>query len=712
MTTTETDAALPAFVPVADSPVTVGRSAGSALRLTDPSVSRAHATLRRAGGRIVVEDHDSRFGTFVNGARVRTAAVAPGDRVRFGAAAAYRVEPGGLRLDPAAGVALEVDGLTLAVDATADPARALGALLWRRGGPGPGGDDARRVLVRDVSFCVRPDAFVGLLGPSGAGKSTVLRCLAGLRPPAEGRLTFDGGRDAYAEPEAYWATLGHVPQDDVVDARLTVRENLALAARLRLGRGADVAAAVGEAAERVGLGGCAGTAAGTLSGGQRKRLGVAVELLRRPRLLMLDEPAAGLDPASEARLMELLRLVARRGATVVCTTHLTDHLRLLDEVLVIGVKDGVGRVAYAGPPEGLLPHFGCRHYADLYEALDGGRFDPAGEGAAEGLPVIVPLAVDGAPLGTPPTDSCPAPVPVRQATEPLAAPAAAGDFLGQFAVVAGRLALLLARDRGLAAATAAQPVALGLLVALTQYGIADNEVGKVTFFAVVVAIWLGLNGAARDLVRDRRHYVRDRLAGLRPGAYLGALAAVHAAVGAGQVAALLAVLRLVGGWVLAPEAAAALRAAAGAPLAATLLLSHLGGVGLGLLASARARTEEAAVAALPLLIMPQLLLSAVATGVYSTPHADPRPFRPLAVALTAGGAAPSWPAALVDAASLACLSRPAALVAEAPRVAGYGPWAWLGDLCHLLILLFGVWALVLLAFGRAERRWLRSEGLG
>ena len=203
-----------------------------------------------------------------------------------------------------------------------------------------------------MGFRIRPDSFVGILGPSGAGKSTLLNALASYRVPASGRIIFDGRHDLRVDPNAYRATLGHVPQDDVVYRSLTARENLAFAARLRLGDVAaavEVDSAVARTLERVELAGHDDKPVAALSGGQRKRLSVAVELLRRPRLLLLDEPTAGLDPASEAHLMEGLRSLAHRGTTIVCTTHLMENLGLLDEVIALGVVASEGRLGLRRP---------------------------------------------------------------------------------------------------------------------------------------------------------------------------------------------------------------------------------------------------------------------------------------------------------------------------------------------------------------------------
>ena len=274
------------LIPVADAPVLIGRFVGVTIRLPDPTISRRHATVRRAAGEFSVEDHDSRFGTFVNGARVRVATLRPGDQVRFGAVITHRVEPDGLRLDvQAGGMTLEARGLTVSVP------RGIGG----------------QPLLAEVSLQIPPDSFTGILGPSGAGKSTLLNCLVGAVVPDRGRLAGDGDFDPAEDLPAYRAMLGYVSQDDVVFPALTVRENLADAARLRLGRGvgaAGIAAAIDQVLNRVDLVEQAGKLTAVLSGGQRKRLSVATELLRRPRLLLLDEPTAGLDPASEAHLME------------------------------------------------------------------------------------------------------------------------------------------------------------------------------------------------------------------------------------------------------------------------------------------------------------------------------------------------------------------------------------------------------------------------
>jgi len=212
-------------------------------------------------------------------------------------------------------------------------------------------------LLRDVSLSVRPGELVAIAGGSGAGKTTLLEALAGVAPADSGTVTF-GGVDVYREPAAFRTQLGYVPQDDIIHAELPLARTLTYAAMLRLPRGtprADIDAAVAAALARLGLTERAGVRVDALSGGQRKRASIAVELLTGPRVFFLDEPTSGLDPATGAELVALLRDLADSGTTVVFTTHATADLAACDRVVFLA---GGGRLAYAGTLPGALAHFG------------------------------------------------------------------------------------------------------------------------------------------------------------------------------------------------------------------------------------------------------------------------------------------------------------------------------------------------------------------
>jgi ABC-type multidrug transport system ATPase subunit len=224
-----------------------------------------------------------------------------------------------------------------------------------------------RQLLSGVTFTVLPGETVGLLGPSGSGKSTLLKACCGLTRPADGEVLLDG-EALHANREAWRTRLGYVPQDDILHTELTVRRAVGYAARLRLPATLPTPereAIVERAIRRVGLSERADVRIARLSGGQRKRASVAVELLASPSVLFLDEPTSGQDPHLEAAMTELFRELAAGGTTVVVTTHAMASLELLDLVVVLAG----GMLVFAGPPEALLEHFRVRAYEGVFRRL-------------------------------------------------------------------------------------------------------------------------------------------------------------------------------------------------------------------------------------------------------------------------------------------------------------------------------------------------------
>jgi ABC transport system ATP-binding/permease protein len=671
----------PGPVQIGDTPVQVGRSSVATLRLLHPTVSRSHAVIERQSGGVVVRDLDSRYGTFVNGARIGTKSLAKDDLIRFGTSISYRYTGESLVFEPVAG------GYSLTL---------RNVTIVKNG----------RTLVSGASFDLPANAFVGILGPSGSGKSTLLSVLASYHLPIGGEVLFDDGQPVKDNLDEYRACLGNVPQQDIVYSGLTGRENLLYSARLR--SSADIPDAtlnehVTRALTQVGLLPHADKPFERLSGGQQKRVSVALELLKRPRLLLLDEPTSGLDPAAEANLMEQLKVIASQGTTVACTTHQMDNVGLFDLLVVIGVKDGVGQVAYVGDPDSLLKHFGCRGFADAFERLRDGAFTAVGDPSTNaGSPNH---AVD-APRST-----------AAKLSELMEKPLPDG-VLRQAKTVAERNWKRMVRDRSLVATMLAQPVVLGLLVAATQFAAVNTTL--LNFFACVVSIWMGLNNSARDLVRERKNYVRERLAGLSPEGYLLAKLCTFSLIGIVQTTILM-IVTYAAGVAFISDAGVTNDFAFGPrgygymhflSVMCCLILAYLCGLGLGLLASTLARSEEAAVAALPLLIMPQILISAVAVGCSEELFTKPRAFKPLVMSLTDGTPPRGAVGRLLDDVSMLCYSRPASLVLDAPNAPGYGRTTWVGDLMHLLILLMLTWVAVYVAFRLNEEKWPKLLGLG
>lgn len=225
----------------------------------------------------------------------------------------------------------------------------------------------KRILGGYLSFVLPPGAFVGLLGPSGSGKSTLLKACCGLERPSKGKVLLDG-QDLYTHIGAWREKIGYVPQDDIIHQELSVSKAVDYAARLRLA--ADLPektrkALVSRVIHEVGLQERANLRIRRLSGGQRKRASVAVELLSRPNILFLDEPTSGQDPQLEEAMMQLFRQLSREGATVIVTTHAMASIELLDTVILLQA----GQLVYQGPPADMLDFFQTRSYEAIYKLL-------------------------------------------------------------------------------------------------------------------------------------------------------------------------------------------------------------------------------------------------------------------------------------------------------------------------------------------------------
>ena len=323
--------------------IRIGRDPRNEVVLTDLQISRFHAEVRRVGDTFQVVDLGSRNGTFLNGRQVQKPSVVhAGDVVSVG-----RHE-------------LLFDGHGLHDHVDTGPASLLADDLTVRIG--------NKVLLDDVSFALAEGSLLAVIGPSGCGKSTLIKALTGLRPATQGRIWY-GGRDLYADYAQLRYRLGMVPQDDVLHKQLKVRTALRYAAALRFAD--DVPrkvrwAKVNEVMQTMRLTERAKQRIDTLSGGQRKRASVAMELLTEPSLFCLDEPTSGLDPALDKEVMNELRELADKGKTVIVVTHSVLHLDRCDRVLVMCFG---GTMGYFGPPDQVLSFFDAEDYAEVFQKI-------------------------------------------------------------------------------------------------------------------------------------------------------------------------------------------------------------------------------------------------------------------------------------------------------------------------------------------------------
>jgi ABC transport system ATP-binding/permease protein len=500
-------------MPLTGRTLRIGRDASNDIVADDLSVSRRHAELRRAGDHYEIFDLGSFNGTFVNGQEVIAARVTGQDVIGIGRAS-YRL------------VGDQLQEFTDTGDITLH-ARQLSVRL-------PGG----KVILDDVSFPLGERNLMAVIGPSGAGKSTLLGALTGMQPATSGGVTYDG-RDLYANYAELRDRIGLVPQENILHTQLTPRRALGYAAELRFPR--DVSAAdrdrrVTEVLGELALTEHAGTRTVALSGGQQKRVNVALELLTKPSLLFLDEPTSGLDPGLDMAVMDMLAGLAHDGRTVIVVTHSVANLDVCDRLLVLVPG---GKVAYFGPPAEGLAHFGQPGWAQVFRALDAepGRDWPAEYRASPYCAQYVTADMARAPAVSS------ARTPAARAAP--AAPAAPRPHrrLAQLSTLARRYLAVIASDRTYVGAIALLPVILGLLVRLIPddgglTGRGNPDANQVLLILTMGACLTGVASAVRELVKERPLYTRERAAGLSPGAYLGSKVAVLGVISAVQAVVL------------------------------------------------------------------------------------------------------------------------------------------------------------------------------
>ncbi len=555
----------------------IGRDEDCRHRIVDDLlVSRHHASLEmRVDGSSSIRDLGSANGTFVDGARVeQERVILPGQRVtvgntvfRFDGTDLRRVELGGDVVFAAEHLTVETNGI-------------------------------RR--LDDVSFWLSERSFLAVLGTSGSGKSTLLKAITGMEPATSGAVLYDG-TDLYAHYGELRQRIGYVPQDDVLHPQLTVGQTLRYAATLRFSP--DVTATerdarVREVLAELGLSDRHDLAVSKLSGGQRKRLSVGLELLTRPSLLILDEPTSGLDPGNERSVMRLLRDLADGGRTVIVVTHSTESLHLCDRVLFLA-RGGI--TTFFGPPMALPDHAGCRDFAEAFQLADL-HPDPA---HLRSLYRASPFARElQASIG----------LGAARASPLRAAAPAAPSPGGQVLLFARRYVRTLVNDpRSLLVLGLQAPVIALLMLAVfgsghlrppRQAGIAP-EAGNVLMALVLAAIYVGASNAVREIVKERSILRREQNFGISAGAYLASKALVLGVITVAQ-----SVVLVVVGTARQDGPTDALVLANGRlELIVGVSLCGLSAMALGLLISAVVSTPDKATTVLPVVLFAQFLLA-------------------------------------------------------------------------------------------------------
>jgi ABC-type multidrug transport system ATPase subunit/pSer/pThr/pTyr-binding forkhead associated (FHA) protein/ABC-type multidrug transport system permease subunit len=585
----------------------LGRDPSADYPLPFPMISWRHARLERTAQGIEVVDLGSKNGTFVDGVRISgRVTLKPGSEIGLGS---FR-----LRLLDEAGT---FGKRTYQGNVTISASEIVVEI--KRG-------STRRRLLDPVSVTIFPSELVALMGPAGAGKTTLLKALNGYTMPDAGQVLFNG-EDLYANQEQFRMQVGYVPQDDILHSELTVREALYYTAKLRTDLHDDeIEARIKKVLTDLNIDDIGNRLIGSperkvISGGQRKRVNIAMELLSDPSVLFLDEPTSGLSSYDAHQVVKLLRQLADGGKTIVCTIHQpsVDIFKEFDSLMMVARDkgDNAGLLVYFGPayPQSI-DFFSVRgsqssQGAPSPESLMKGV---AGRSASEWADTYRRSAIksefiDGR-AGR-----------VVAASQPAAARRRREFGIGQVMTLARRNLLLKLRDQTQTVILLGQAPLFAVLVSIVYYGLADQQftdpeewtrfhgkVSSVHFLMVVAAVWFGCNNAARDIVGETTIFLRERMVNLRLPSYVLAKILVLALLCIVQCTTLLGIVYAVcdlSGPFLG--------------LLAVLITASLAGTALGLLISAVAPTTEAAIAFLPVVLLPFILLGGGMKPVHEMP---------------------------------------------------------------------------------------------
>jgi ABC-type multidrug transport system ATPase subunit/ABC-type multidrug transport system permease subunit len=586
--------------------MTFGRSPDCDQVLDFPMISWKHARMIRTGSSLIVEDLNSTNGTFVNGLALDASApVNPGDTISLGSFSFVLTADGSLKKHDFRGN-LTLEARSLAIDV-------------------PG-----LRLLDKISLTINPSEFTGLMGPSGAGKTTLMKAMNGYTPPSNGNILLNG-EDLYRKYNQFRGQIGYVPQDDIIHSDLTVAEALYFTARLRLPsdfRDSEIHNRIKKVLVDLDIEHTQNVLIGSpqkkgISGGQRKRVNLAMELLTDPSLLFLDEPTSGLSSEDALSVMKVLRNLADSGKTILLTIHQPslEIFQLLDNLVVVSrdhESRQPGRMAYYGPayPDSVK-FFNPDGVPDLTPGMFPGP-DEVLRGLARGQTDDWVQKYSGSDYQKEFVSKRRRRSAVIQKNPAQTEPTNQRPSI-QWRPLVQRCLAIKMKDRANTLILLAQAPIIAILI----WQIFGRESSKAmddgnwlsvakastttVFLLSLSALWFGCSNSIREIVAEWAIYHRERMVNLRIVPYIGSKFAVLGSLCVVQCICLLGIVH----WGNGLEGS-------GLGMLCILVLVSLVGLSIGLLVSALVRTSEAAVAILPLILLPMVMLGGVLMPLHQT----------------------------------------------------------------------------------------------
>ena len=547
----------------------IGRAADCDIRIKNVAVSRYHAGIRKVQNQYYVFDNGSTNGVFVNGSRIvkpyclsnkdiftilNTTFIYDGDVLY------YKVNP--------EGIALEIHDLNKDV-------------------PAKGG---KKTILDKVSLSIQPNEFVAIIGGSGAGKTTLMTAMSGFDSKVTGQV-YCNGTNLRENFQTLKNIIGFVPQQDIIYENITLKKMLYYTAKMKMPQdtsNAEIDERIEEVLGMVELSEHKDTYIRRLSGGQKKRASIAVELLANPGLFFLDEPTSGLDPGTEEHLMRTLsKLSKEQEKTIVMVTHTINNLDLCDKVIIMGYG---GRLCYCGSPAGIKDFFRTDDLVKVYDIITA---DPKGWETKFRMSGINPVNAHAS----------------QEGGEPIK-PRKVNGFV-QLGILTRRYTTLIMNDMQRLALIFGQPLIIGLLLTLVAgTGIYEKftETQSILFTLMSGGIWMGLLNTIQEVNKERVILKREYMGNLKLPIYMLSKYIVQGVISLIQAVILVVTFVLVKG---TPSCKGVIISNATVEMIVLIFLTIYASAGMGLLLSSITKSADRAMAIAPFVLIIQLIFSGI-----------------------------------------------------------------------------------------------------
>lgn len=547
----------------------IGRAENCDIRLKNVAVSRYHAGVRNANGQYYVFDNGSTNGVFVNGSRIQKSyhlsnkdifTVLNTTFIYDGNVVYYKVNP--------EGIALEIHDLNKDV-------------------PAKGG---KKTILDKVSLSIEPNEFVAIIGGSGAGKTTLMTAMSGFDSKVTGRV-YCNGTNLRENFQTLKNIIGFVPQQDIIYENITLKKMLYYTAKMKMPEDtstAEIDARIEEVLGMVELSEHKDTYIRRLSGGQKKRASIAVELLANPGLFFLDEPTSGLDPGTEEHLMRTLsKLSKEQEKTIIMVTHTINNLDLCDKVIIMGYG---GRLCYCGSPAGIKDFFQTDDLVKVYDIITA---DPKGWESRFRMSGINQVSEHAA-----------------ESNGEAIKPRKVNGFT-QLGILVRRYTTLIMNDMQRLALIFGQPLIIGLL--LTLVAGSDiyqkfTETQSILFTLMSGGIWMGLLNTIQEVNKERVILKREYMGNLRLPVYMLSKYIVQGVISLVQAVILVVTFVLVKG---TPSCKGVIISNATIEIIVLIFLTIYASAGMGLLLSSITKSADRAMAIAPFVLIIQLIFSGI-----------------------------------------------------------------------------------------------------